>query len=112
MNICSLRGLRLQERLEKCLSLRNSQTVLGGELNIKEQDLPCEGGNCSSPGAQAKEQCVQPTGDSGACAEKVPSARPPGCAGMHRNKKSPCKGPELSNGLLAYGSWSPRIQDE
>lgn len=37
MNICSLRGLRLQERLEKCLSLRNSQTVLGGELNIKNK---------------------------------------------------------------------------
>ena len=72
MNICSLRGLRLQERLKKCLSLRNSQTVLGGELNIKEQDLRCEGGNCSRPGAQGKEQSVLPAGDSGACAEEVP----------------------------------------
>lgn len=95
LNIRVLRGLRLQEGLKKCLSLRSSQTVLGGERSLKEQDprrleVPVEGQE-----HLARSSPVLPVGDGEAFAEEVPSAGPREYAGMLRTEKSLCKGSEL-----------------
>ena len=85
----------MQEGLKKCLSLRSSQAVLGGERSLKEQDPRRVVVTVEGQEHLARSSPILPVGHGEALAEEVPSAGPREYAGMLRNEKSLCIGSEL-----------------